>query len=122
MLTESFIASVLSGEKVPKNDSIVKDAGIYIYEYQPLPALRSSFKKSSTKPNCLAISASHIFAAQSDKAVLHVYNRDRGNQESIVPFPEKICSVVLLGGVDGGGILAIGTENGRIILWEVRSL
>ena len=122
MLTESFIASVSAVEKTSKKDSNMKDAGIYLYEYQPLPALRSNFKKSSTKPNCLVVGVSHVFAAQHDKAVVHVYNRERGNQESTIPFPEKICSVALLGGADGGGVLAMGTEGGRLILWEVGCL
>ena len=122
MLTESFVASVSAAEKTSKKDSIIKDAGIYLYEYQPLPTLRSSFKKSSTQPNCLAVGVSHVFAAQSDKAVVHVYSRERSNQESTIPFPEKICSVALLGGADGGGALAMGTEGGRVILWEVGCL
>ena len=119
MLTESFIASVSIEEKTLKNDWIFREAGIYNYEYQPLPALRSSFKRSSSKPNCLAVGASHIFAAQTDRAAVHVYNRDRGNQESIIPFPQKICSVVLFGDTNGGGVLGMGTEDGRITLWEV---
>ena len=118
MLTESFVASILSPEKAASN-AISKDAGIHLYDYRPLPALRSSFKKSSTGPNCLAVTTSHVFAAQADKAVVHVYNRDRGNQEAVVPFPEKICSVAYTGDLDGAGVLLLGTEGGRIILWEV---
>ncbi|KAL9120142.1 MAG: hypothetical protein Q9187_003300 [Circinaria calcarea] len=117
MLTESFVSSVLGSEKSP-NSSATKDAGIYHYEYQPLPGLKSSYKKSSAGTNCLAVSASHIFAAQADKAVVHVYNRDRGNQEALVPFPEKLRSLALIGSQDGAGILALGTEGGRLILWE----
>ena len=118
MLSESFVASILAPEK-PPNSSIAKDAGIHIYEYQPLSALKSSFKRSSTKANCLTVSPSHIFAAQADKAVVHVYSRERGNQETIVPFPEKICSLALVGTSNAPGILALGTEGGRIVLWEV---
>ncbi|MCJ1248635.1 WD repeat-containing protein 18 [Trapelia coarctata] len=113
MLTESFIASILSSDKVSKNP-VNKDAGIYFHECQPLPSLKSSLKKSSTKPNCLAVNASHIFAAQADKAVVHVYNRDRGNQEATIPFPEKISSLAMVGRYDGAGILALGTEGGRL--------
>ena len=118
MLTESFVASVLTPEG-SFNSSITKDAGIHTYESQPQPALKSSFKKSSTRANCLAVSESHVFAAQADKAVVHVYSRERGNQETLVPFPEKICSLALVGSPKGAGILALGTEGGRIILWEV---
>ena len=124
MLTESFIASVLSSEKPPSTSSALKDASIHIYDVQPLASLKSSFKKSSTKPNCLAVSASHIFAAQSDKAAIQVYSRERGNQEVFIPFQEKVSSLALIGGDlqqhPDAGILAIGTEGGRLLLWEVR--
>ncbi|MCJ1395371.1 Pre-rRNA-processing protein ipi3 [Xylographa bjoerkii] len=118
MLTESCIASVLATEKA-STCAANRDVGIYIHEYQPLPAVRSTFKKSSTKPNCLAVSTSHIFAAQAEKAVIHVYNRERGNQEAVVPFSEKVSSLALIGRYDGAGILALGTEGGRVLLWEL---
>ena len=119
MLVESFIASVLGTEHANSGDA-TKDVGIYVHEYQPLPALRSIFKKSRTKPNCLAVSASHVFAAQAERAVVHVYNRERGTLEAIVPFPEKITSMTLVGRYYGAGILVLGTEGGRVLLWEVR--
>lgn len=115
MLTESFIASTLNLEKL--SNSVIP--GVHIYDFQPLPALKSTFKKSSTSTNCLAVSPSHVFAAQADKAVIHVYSRERKNQEAIVPFPEKIQSIVLSGESDGSGTLILGTEGGRVILWEV---
>ncbi|MCJ1288238.1 Pre-rRNA-processing protein ipi3 [Xylographa opegraphella] len=118
MLTESFIASVLDTRKA-KTNSTDKDVGIHIYEYQPLSAISTTFKKSTTTPNCLAISISHIFAAQAEKGVIHVYNRDRGNQEAIIPFPEKVTSLALIGRYDGPGILALGTAGGRVLLWEL---
>ena len=117
MLTESFVASTLNPEK-PSNSTIT---GIHLLDFQPLPALKSTFKKSSTNSNCLAVSPSHIFAAQSDKAVVHVYSRERNNQEAVVPFPEKIHSLALSGESGGAGTLVLGTEGGRIILWEVCS-
>ena len=117
MLTESFIASTLDPEK--SSNSVTP--GIHFYEFQPLPALKSTFKKSSTKANSLAVSQSHVFAAQADKAVIHVYSRERNNQEAVVPFPEKIQSLVLAGESDGAGTLILGTEGGRVILWEVCS-
>ena len=117
MLKETFVASTLDPEK-PSNTTL---AGIHLHDVHPLPSLRSTFKKSSTKTNCLAVSPSHVFAAQADKAVIHVYNRERNNQEAIVPFPERIHSVALAGESDGAGTLILGTEGGRVILWEVRS-
>ena len=118
MLTESFVASVLSGQK-STNSSATKDVGIHLHDFQPIAALKASFKKSSTPANCLAVSASHIFAAQADKAVIHVYNRERGNQEAIVPFPERIHTVAFAGDPNGAGVLLLGTEGGRVNLWEV---
>jgi pre-rRNA-processing protein IPI3 len=118
MLTETLVASVLSSERAANTKSN-NGAGIYVHEYQPLPSLKSTFKKSSTKPNCLVVTASHVFAAQEDKAVINVYNREKGNQEALVPFPEKISSIGLVGDFDGPGILAMGMEGGRVIFWEV---
>lgn len=117
MLNESFIASTLNPEK-PSNSVL---PGIHLHELQPLPALKHTFKKSSAIPNCVAVSLTHIFAAQADKAVVHVYSRERNNQEATIPFPERIHSIVLAGGLDGTGTgtLILGTECGRIILWEV---
>lgn len=115
MLTESFVASTLNPEKT--SNTVV--AGIHLHELQPLPALKHTFKKSSIHPNCLALSLTHIFAAQADKAVVHVCSRERNNQEAVVPFPEKIHSIALTGESDGAGTLILGTEGGRVILWEV---
>ena len=115
MLTESFVASTLNPEQ-PSNRVPI---GIHLHDFQPLPALKSSFKKSSTNANCLAISPTHIFAAQADKAVINVYSRENNNQEAVVPFPEKIHSIALAGESDGAGTLVLGTEGGRVILWEV---
>ena len=68
--------------------------------------------------NALAVSPTHIFAAQADKAVVHVYSRERGNQESLVSFPERVHALALI----GDGVLALGTAEGRVILWEVSCL
>ena len=117
MLTETLIASSKNPPVLlSSNTAQLKDAGIFIHTYQPQPALRSTFKKSQTNQNCLAISDTHIFAAQTQKAVVHVYSRAQGNQEAIVPFSERISSLALAG---GESLLVIGTEAGRIVLWEV---
>lgn len=115
MLTEDFVAATLAPDK-STNTTL---PGIHIHGIQPLASLRSTFKKSSSKSNCLAVSRTHVFAAQADKAVVHVYSRERNNQEATVPFSERISAVTLTGDRDGAGILALGTEGGRIILWEV---
>ncbi|KAF7131005.1 hypothetical protein CNMCM5793_003940 [Aspergillus hiratsukae] len=116
MLSESFIASTLTSVKTPAAATL-RDVGICVQEWQPALNLRSTFKKSSTAANCLAVSPSHVFAAQSEKAIVHVYSREKGNQEAIIPFPERIRSIALAGGKNGD-ILVLGTEGGRLILWE----
>lgn len=116
MISESFIAATLSSAKT--TTATLRDVGICVHEFQPAPQLRSTFKKSSTTPNCLAVSPSHIFAAQAEKAVVHVYSREKGNQEALVPFPERIRSIAVVG-AKHGDVLVLGTEGGRLILWEV---
>ncbi|KAF2785812.1 WD40 repeat-like protein [Melanomma pulvis-pyrius CBS 109.77] len=116
MLTEHFVASISAHTK--PNTGVTKDAGIFFHEYQPLANQRHVFKKSATAPNCLAVSSSHIFAAQAEKAVVHVYSREKGNQEAIVPFPERIHSIALTA---HDTVLLLGTASGRILGWEVCS-
>ncbi|OQN96591.1 hypothetical protein B0A48_17021 [Cryoendolithus antarcticus] len=117
MLTEHFIAAISASTK-KVSTSIAKDASIFLYEHLPLVAPRSSFKKSATPPNCLAVSDSHIFAAQADKAVVHVYSRERGNQEATVPFTERITCLTL---ACEDAVLILGTAEGRLFLWEIAS-
>lgn len=117
MLSESFVSSIRAQPRAP-NTAIAKDIGIYVHELQPTPAIKSSFKKSSTLPNALAVNSTHIFAPQAEKAVVHVYSREKGNQESLISFPERIHSATVI----GEGVLALGTAEGRIILWEVSGL
>lgn len=112
------MASTRSVEE-KSNPTTAKDIGIHIHEYQPNPSHKSSFKKSSTGPSCLAVNATHIFTAQADKSVIHVYNRERNNQEAVVPFQEQITCLALAGRHDGAGTLVMGTQGGRLILWEV---
>ena len=116
MLTEQFIASIgaptkTSGVNAPQD-------AIFVHEYQPLHAQRSTFKKSSTPPNCLAVTATHVFAAQTDKAVVHVYSRLKGNHEATVPFTERISCIAL---ACDDTVLALGTMEGRLFLWETAS-
>lgn len=117
MLSECFIASTLASSKAPASATL-RDVGVCVHEFQPTLNLRSTFKKSSTAANCLAVSPSHVFAAQSEKAIVHVYSREKGNQEATVPFPERIRSIAVAGGKNGD-VLVLGTEGGRLILWEV---
>jgi len=116
MITEQFVASIATPTKTTNVSTAGKDAAIFFHDFRPLATQKSVFKKSATPPNCLAVSASHVFAAQADKAVVHVYNRDKNNQEAIVPFKERICSIAL---ALEDTLLILGTEGGSIILWEV---
>ncbi|SPO00050.1 related to WD-repeat protein CRB3 [Cephalotrichum gorgonifer] len=113
MLSETFFASV-GGPPLASRTEVAKDVGIYSYELNPALSLKSTFKKSSTSPNCLAVSETHVFAGQKDKAHVHVYSRAKGNQEALIPFPEKITSLALT-----EDVLLIGTAQGRLTLWEL---
>ncbi|KAH6630482.1 WD40-repeat-containing domain protein [Chaetomium sp. MPI-SDFR-AT-0129] len=112
MLTEEFV-SAICGAPLSSNTAIAKDVGIYCHTLSPTYSVKSTFKKSSAPVNCLAVSETHIFTAQHEKAYVHVYSRPRGNQEAFVAFPERIRCITLI-----GDVLAIGTTEGRLMLWE----
>ncbi|KAJ0123602.1 WD domain-containing protein [Diaporthe amygdali] len=112
MLAEEFFTSIC-GPPLSSNTAIAKDVGIYTHSLWPTFAAKSAFKKSATPPNCLAASKTHVFAAQHEKAYVHVYSRLRGNQEAFVAFPERIRCLTL-----AGDVLILGTVEGRVMLWE----
>lgn len=113
MLAEEFFSSIC-GPPLTSNTAIAKDVGIYTHSLWPTFAAKSTFRKSATPPNCLAVSDTHVFAAQHEKGYVHVYSRLRGNQEAFVAFPERIRCLTL-----AGDVLIVGTVEGRIMLWEV---
>ena len=113
MLSEELFSSVC-GPPVAANTAISKDIGIYSQSLTPSYAVKASFKKSSCPRHGLAVSLTHIFAAQDQKAHVHVYSRTRGNQEALVSFPERIRSLAL-----AGNVLIVGTTEGRLMIWEV---
>ncbi|KAK6353363.1 Pre-rRNA-processing protein ipi3 [Orbilia brochopaga] len=76
------------------------------------------FKKSATPQNALAVSRTHVFAAQADKSVLNVYNRVKGGLEAIVPLPEVLSAVACS---QDGGVVVMGTTTGRVTAWETSS-
>lgn len=112
-LSEELVTAVC-GAPIAANTAVPKDVGIYIHSLTPSWTVKSSFKKSSSPPNCMAVSDSHIFTAQDQKAHVHVYSRQKGNQETFIAFQERIRSIALF-----GDVLALGTAEGRLILWEV---
>ncbi|KAI9670741.1 MAG: Pre-rRNA-processing protein ipi3 [Caeruleum heppii] len=120
MLVEKYIASTASPSKVAQS-AFNKDVAIQIHRLQPHPALLQPYKKSSTDPNNLVVTSTHIIAAQQGKAVVHVYSREKGGQEAIVAFSERVTSLAFAGEEDEGGVgvLIMGTEEGRCMLWEV---
>lgn len=113
MLTESYFVSV-SGPPLANNTAIPKDAGIYEHTLHPTHATSAVLKKSSAPSGGLAVSETHVFAVQQDKSTVHVYARPKGNQEAVVNFSERIRSVAL-----SHDVLFLGTQEGRIIVWEV---
>ncbi|KAL8762554.1 MAG: hypothetical protein Q9184_001462 [Pyrenodesmia sp. 2 TL-2023] len=116
MLTESFIISTRSLEK-RTNATTAKDLGIHVYEYQPNPSLKSSFKKSSVQPNCLAVNATHIFAAQADKSVIHLAT---GRQ---ISTPQAHLQPVTCLAVDPTlNFLISGSLDSNLHVWSIVSL
>ncbi|TGJ81164.1 hypothetical protein E0Z10_g7610 [Xylaria hypoxylon] len=113
MLTESYFVSV-AGPQLANNTAIPKDAGIYEHTLHPTHATSAILKKSSVPSGGLALSDTHVFAAQQDKSTVHVYARPKGNQEAVVTFPERIRSIAL-----SDDVLFLGTQEGRIIVWEL---
>ncbi|KAJ2891254.1 ribosomal assembly complex component [Zalerion maritima] len=112
MWSEYFLSSVC-GPPLSSNTAIAKDVGIYQHSLSPTTGIKATFKKSSCPANCLAASDTHIFAAQQDKAYVHVYSRLRGNQEAFVAFSDRIRSLLLV-----GDVLLLGTAEGKVLLWE----
>ncbi|KAJ9651196.1 Pre-rRNA-processing protein ipi3 [Neophaeococcomyces mojaviensis] len=117
MLVESFVAATEIVKPAATHlSSALKDVGIYLHEFQPQSILRQGFKKSSVAKNCLAVSDTHVFAAQAGKAVVNVYSREKCNQEATVPFPQKISSLAC---AQQAAVLIIGTQDGKLMLWEL---
>ncbi|EME86876.1 uncharacterized protein MYCFIDRAFT_132542 [Pseudocercospora fijiensis CIRAD86] len=115
MLSEHLVVSLGVPSK-PPGTNLAPDAGIFVHEYQPLQQQRAGFTKSAAPPNGLAISDTHIFAAQHDTGVVHVYSRARGHQEAAVAFNERISCIAL---ACHDAVLVLGTQQGRIVLWEL---
>lgn len=113
MLSETFVTSVC-GPPLTSNTAVAKDVGIHCHTLSPTYSVSATFKKSSAPVNCLAVSETHVFAAQHEKAYVHVYSRLRCNQEAFVPLPERIRCLTL-----AGDVLVLGTAEGRLMLWEV---
>ncbi|KAI6251085.1 WD repeat-containing protein 18 [Erysiphe necator] len=116
MVVENFIAATGSSQLLQSSKSAPsKSAGIFIYELQPDSKLKLALKNSSTPVNALTTTSTHIFAAQAEKAVVHVYSREKQNQEASIFFPYHVHSLAIV----GDGILVLGTAEGRLVTWEL---
>ncbi|ODA83051.1 hypothetical protein RJ55_01560 [Drechmeria coniospora] len=111
---EDLVSSVC-GPPLAPNTSVAKDVGIYTHAIAPW-TVKASLKKSAAPVNGIAVSGTHVFAAQDGKAQVHVYSRQRATQEASVSFHERIRCVTL-----AGDVLVLGTVEGRLILWEVNT-
>ncbi|CAK7236914.1 Pre-rRNA-processing protein ipi3 [Sporothrix curviconia] len=118
MLSEDFFAAVC-GPPLTSNTAIARDVSIYHQTLSPAHSVQATFKKSATPVGGLAVSTAHVFAAQQDRAYVHVYSRLRGGQETFVPMPEKVRCLAVAG--DDGSIVVVGTAEGRLLLWETRT-
>lgn len=81
-------------------------------------AVISTLKRSHTAARGLASTRTHLFAQQSDKAVVNVYSTATFTLQTTVPFPEAFT---VLAASPCGAFLAGGTAGGRIYLWELAS-
>lgn len=122
MLTELYvIATGPTPPSVAGAQSASREAPLGIYRLQPSFTSRATFKKSAASHNAVALSHDHVFAAQSHKSVVHVYSRDTSALEAIVPFAEVVRAIAICNHENGGGYLVVGTESGRLIVWETIS-
>ncbi|PHH66612.1 hypothetical protein CDD81_6449 [Ophiocordyceps australis] len=111
MLSEELLASTC-GPPIASNTAVSKDIGIYSHHVSPW-AVKTTYKKSWVPPKGLAVGDTHVFAAQDQKAQLHVYSRAGGQQEALVSFDERIRCVAL-----AANVVILGTAQGRLIVWE----
>ncbi|KAF2148844.1 WD40 repeat-like protein [Myriangium duriaei CBS 260.36] len=117
MLASTLLASI--SQRTSTSTTHSKDASIFELSFQPPSAIpRSVLKKSSTPPRALAASSTHIFAAQADKAALHIYARDSGLQQTLVPLRERATALTC---ARDGALVVLGTEGGSLVLWETHT-
>ncbi|RPB19483.1 WD40 repeat-like protein [Terfezia boudieri ATCC MYA-4762] len=113
MLSEQVLVGTLHSPTDPSTS----ESTLSIYDLHTYKHL-TTYKRSSTAKSGLAVTSSHIYAAQADKAVINVYDRSKGTLASTVPFTEQFT---VLAASHGGAFIAGGTENGRLTIWEVTS-
>ncbi|KAF8537620.1 WD40-repeat-containing domain protein [Trichophaea hybrida] len=112
MLTENLL---LATTRTPLEN--VDAPSVSLYNLHTASAI-SSLKRSHTTARGLASTTTHIFAQQSDKAVINVYSTRTFSLETTVPFPEPFTVISCS---SCGSYLAGGTAGGRVYLWELAS-
>ncbi|KAF8661367.1 hypothetical protein AX16_001461 [Volvariella volvacea WC 439] len=84
----------------------------------------ASFKQTSAAVNCTDVVESvsgqggFFLAAQTDKAILNVYNFQKDQMALKIVLPEKLSCIAV---EQSGRYCAGGTAQGRVYLWEVAS-
>lgn len=117
MLTSTILASISHRTSTTTTHS--KDASIFHLSFQPHSSLPLAvLKKSNTAHNALAASVTHVFAAQVDRAAVHVYSRATGAQQTLVALREKATALTLAG---DGALVVLGTEEGGVMIWETHT-
>ncbi|CAG8520349.1 5723_t:CDS:2, partial [Racocetra persica] len=111
MLTELVLATSLS------------DSNIQVWDFRT-GTLLTSFKQNKCYQHGLALipfpgqpnRVGLVIAAQTDKALLHVYSWQKDQPYLKFICPEKLVSVTIS---NQGAYCACGTDNGKIYIWEL---
>lgn len=99
------------------------DSTIYVWDIRSGSTL-FSFKQSMSGKGCLSLvprpnacsQIGAILSAQTDRAVLNVYQWHRDQVMHKMPTPERLVSVATS---HRGTLVAGGTASGRVYLWQV---
>ncbi|KAI7853291.1 WD40-repeat-containing domain protein [Circinella umbellata] len=99
------------------------DSTIYVWDIRSGSTL-FSFKQSTSNKACFTtvpkpnsgLQTGAILTAQTDRAVLNVYQWQRDQVLHKMPMPEKLVSVAAS---HRGDLVAGGTASGRVFLWQV---
>jgi pre-rRNA-processing protein IPI3 len=78
----------------------------------------ASFKQTSSPSHGICATQSHIFAAQSQKALLYVYSYLKEGIDQKIVVPERLSCIQVS---PCGTWLAAGGLSGRLLIWELCS-
>ncbi|KAI9249409.1 WD40-repeat-containing domain protein [Phascolomyces articulosus] len=99
------------------------DSIIYVWDIRSGSTL-FSFKQSTSNKACFttvpkpnaSLQTGTILTAQTDRAVLNVYQWQRDQVLHKMPMPEKLVSIAAS---HRGDLVAGGTASGRVFLWQI---